>query len=147
MILRRLQRDARLENAQYLLDVLVLRQAPDVADGKSSVCAAARDGRRKGRGDRIAHAGVARGQDLRDGEPLRPPRPEHLKTHAEQLKPYGTNSLQRRSVGENRGCRNSLNSGGERGIRTPGTASGTTDFESAAFDHSAISPNVHEAIK
>src|SRR3954465_14776087 len=35
-------------------------------------------------------------------------------------------------------CRNK--SGGERGIRTPGTASGTTDFESAAFDHSAISP-------
>ena len=31
-------------------------------------------------------------------------------------------------------------SGGERGIRTPGTAMGTTDFESAAFDHSAISP-------
>src|SRR5207302_10538812 len=30
--------------------------------------------------------------------------------------------------------------GGERGIRTPGTASGTTDFESAALDHSAISP-------
>lgn len=30
--------------------------------------------------------------------------------------------------------------GGEIGIRTLGTASGTTDFESAAFDHSAISP-------
>ena len=30
--------------------------------------------------------------------------------------------------------------GGERGIRTPGTLTGTTDFESAAFDHSAISP-------
>jgi hypothetical protein len=31
-------------------------------------------------------------------------------------------------------------SGGERGIRTPGTLTGTTDFESAAIDHSAISP-------
>jgi hypothetical protein len=31
-------------------------------------------------------------------------------------------------------------SGGERGIRTPGTDNRTTDFESAAFDHSAISP-------
>jgi hypothetical protein len=30
--------------------------------------------------------------------------------------------------------------GGEIGIRTLGTASGSTDFESAAFDHSAISP-------
>jgi hypothetical protein len=32
--------------------------------------------------------------------------------------------------------------GGEIGIRTLGTASGTTDFESAAFDLSAISPYV-----
>jgi hypothetical protein len=30
--------------------------------------------------------------------------------------------------------------GGERGIRTPGPASKTTDFESAPFDHSGISP-------
>src|SRR4051812_39545697 len=30
--------------------------------------------------------------------------------------------------------------GGERGIRTPGTDNRTTDFESAALDHSAISP-------
>jgi hypothetical protein len=29
---------------------------------------------------------------------------------------------------------------GERGIRTPGTREDTADFESAAFDHSAISP-------
>ena len=30
--------------------------------------------------------------------------------------------------------------GGERGIRTPGTREHTIDFESTAFDHSAISP-------
>jgi hypothetical protein len=30
--------------------------------------------------------------------------------------------------------------GGERGIRTPGAPKGTTDFESAPFDHSGISP-------
>ena len=30
--------------------------------------------------------------------------------------------------------------GGERGIRTPGTRERTIDFESTAFDHSAISP-------
>ena len=30
--------------------------------------------------------------------------------------------------------------GGERGIRTPGTRKRTIDFESTAFDHSAISP-------
>ena len=30
--------------------------------------------------------------------------------------------------------------GGEGGIRTPGTLAGTTDFESAAIDHSATSP-------
>ena len=30
--------------------------------------------------------------------------------------------------------------GGERGIRTPGTHERTIDFESTAFDHSAISP-------
>ena len=35
-------------------------------------------------------------------------------------------------------------SGGERGIRTPGTASGTTDFESAPFDHSGISPRINK---
>jgi hypothetical protein len=29
---------------------------------------------------------------------------------------------------------------GERGIRTPGTPKGTTDFESATIDHSASSP-------
>jgi hypothetical protein len=31
-------------------------------------------------------------------------------------------------------------SGGERGIRTPGTLSGTAVFKTAAFDRSAISP-------
>ena len=30
--------------------------------------------------------------------------------------------------------------GGERGIRAPGTRERTIDFESTAFDHSAISP-------
>jgi hypothetical protein len=30
--------------------------------------------------------------------------------------------------------------GGERGIRTPDTCYGTPDFESGAFNHSAISP-------
>ena len=30
--------------------------------------------------------------------------------------------------------------GGEREIRTPGTRKSTIDFESTAFDHSAISP-------
>ncbi len=30
--------------------------------------------------------------------------------------------------------------GGERGIRTLGTSKGTTDFESAPFDHSGTSP-------
>jgi hypothetical protein len=34
----------------------------------------------------------------------------------------------------------SLNVGGERGIRTPGTVAGTTVFKTAAFDRSAISP-------
>ena len=34
--------------------------------------------------------------------------------------------------------------GGERGIRTPGTLTRTTDFESAAIDHSAISPRQAE---
>ena len=34
--------------------------------------------------------------------------------------------------------------GGERGIRTPGTVNRTTDFESAAIDHSAISPRPNE---
>lgn len=29
---------------------------------------------------------------------------------------------------------------GERGIRTPGTPKGTTDFESAPIDHSGSSP-------
>ena len=33
-----------------------------------------------------------------------------------------------------------LGTGGERGIRTPGTHERTVDFESTAFDHSAISP-------
>ena len=33
-----------------------------------------------------------------------------------------------------------LSCGGEGGIRTPGTVNRTTDFESAAFDHSATSP-------
>src|SRR5882672_1448205 len=33
-----------------------------------------------------------------------------------------------------------VNNGGERGIRTPGTLASSTDFESAAIDHSAISP-------
>ena len=33
-----------------------------------------------------------------------------------------------------------LGTGGERGIRTPGTHERTIDFESTAFDHSAISP-------
>ncbi len=35
---------------------------------------------------------------------------------------------------------NLLKIGGEGGIRTPGTRKRTTDFESAAFDHSATSP-------
>ena len=35
----------------------------------------------------------------------------------------------------------SLDNGGEGGIRTPGTRKRTTDFESAAFDHSATSPD------
>ena len=33
-----------------------------------------------------------------------------------------------------------IKDGGERGIRTPGTRKRTIDFESTAFDHSAISP-------
>ena len=36
--------------------------------------------------------------------------------------------------------RDSFNFCGERGIRTPGTPKGTTDFESATIDHSASSP-------
>ena len=32
--------------------------------------------------------------------------------------------------------------GGEGGIRTPGACEGSTDFKSAAFDHSATSPIV-----
>ncbi len=32
------------------------------------------------------------------------------------------------------------NRSGESGIRTHGTLAGTLDFESSAFDHSAISP-------
>jgi hypothetical protein len=36
--------------------------------------------------------------------------------------------------------------GGEGGIRTPGTLSGTTDFESVTFGHSATSPNSLELI-
>jgi hypothetical protein len=36
---------------------------------------------------------------------------------------------------------NSDLNGGERGIRTPVTVAGKSDFESDAFDHSAISPN------
>ena len=32
-------------------------------------------------------------------------------------------------------------SGGEGGIRTPGTREGTTDFESVTFGHSATSPS------
>lgn len=31
---------------------------------------------------------------------------------------------------------------GERGIRTPGTPKGTTDFESAPIDHSGSSPSL-----
>jgi hypothetical protein len=31
--------------------------------------------------------------------------------------------------------------GGERGIRTPGTLTGTAVFKTAALDHSAISPD------
>ena len=34
----------------------------------------------------------------------------------------------------------SASNGGEGGIRTPGTLSGTTDFESVTFGHSATSP-------
>ena len=34
--------------------------------------------------------------------------------------------------------------GGERGIRTPGTPKGTTDFESAPFNRSGISPRTHK---
>ena len=37
--------------------------------------------------------------------------------------------------------------GGERGIRTPGTRKRTIDFESTAFDHSAISPRQWDFIK
>ncbi len=37
--------------------------------------------------------------------------------------------------------------GGEGGIRTPGTLAGTTDFESAAFDHSATSPRPRVAFE
>ena len=36
--------------------------------------------------------------------------------------------------------RNIKNCGGERGIRTPGTVARTVDFESTAFNRSAISP-------
>ena len=35
-------------------------------------------------------------------------------------------------------CYNTI--GGEGGIRTLGTSKGTTDFESAPFDHSGTSP-------
>ena len=34
--------------------------------------------------------------------------------------------------------------GGRRGIRTPGTVSGSAVFKTAAFDHSAILPEKHE---
>ena len=34
---------------------------------------------------------------------------------------------------------------GERGIRTPGTPKGTTDFESAPFDHSGSFPLIRRA--
>ena len=33
-----------------------------------------------------------------------------------------------------------LSSGGRRGIRTPGTVTGSAVFKTAAFDHSAILP-------
>ncbi len=36
--------------------------------------------------------------------------------------------------------------GGERGIRTLGTSKGTTDFESAPFDHSGISPIINRSL-
>jgi hypothetical protein len=35
--------------------------------------------------------------------------------------------------------------GGEIGIRTLGTVTGTPHFECGAFDHSAISPQIQEA--
>src|ERR1039458_584242 len=38
-------------------------------------------------------------------------------------------------------------SGGEGGIRTPGTLASTSDFESGAFNHSATSPTLFEALR
>ena len=40
-----------------------------------------------------------------------------------------------------------MNFGGERGIRTPVTVARKPDFESGAFDHSAISPVCEFTIK
>src|SRR5262249_33564241 len=37
-----------------------------------------------------------------------------------------------------------VHASGERGIRTPGTLASTPDFESGAFNRSAISPELHE---
>ena len=51
-----------------------------------------------------------------------------------RLRPSGL----RRAPIEARQRRDSI--GGEKGIRTPDTVSGIPDFESGAFNHSAISP-------
>ena len=40
-----------------------------------------------------------------------------------------------------------LGTGGEGGIRTPGTCKHTIDFESTALDHSATSPKQMEILK
>ena len=69
--------------------------------------------------------------------------PEHLSVHAERISLAGV-TAQIRHKSENavksETAGSARRSGGERGIRTPGTRTGTTDFESAAIDHSAISP-------
>jgi hypothetical protein len=41
----------------------------------------------------------------------------------------------------------SLNAGGEGGIRTPDTLSGTLAFEASAFNHSATSPGLFAATR
>src|SRR6266567_7363480 len=44
------------------------------------------------------------------------------------------------------GIRSGLNTGGERGIRTPDTRKGIHAFEARAFSHSAISPRLPVAL-
>jgi hypothetical protein len=43
--------------------------------------------------------------------------------------------------------RETINDGGEGGIRTPDTLSGTLAFEASAFNHSATSPDLLAAMR